>query len=70
VFAWAHDVEGTTPTPISNFVEGRKAMTLSINGTYLEMLRASISYTMYFGAGQHNLLHDRDFLSISTSLSF
>ena len=70
VFAWAHDVEGTTPTPISNFIEGRKAMTLSINGTYLEMLRASISYTMYFGAGQHNQLHDRDFLSISTSLSF
>ena len=70
VLAWYHDVEGTTPAPISNFVAGRKQMTLAIRTDYMNRLNTSISYTMYFGAGQHNLLHDRDFLSISTSLAF
>jgi hypothetical protein len=70
VFAWFHDVEGTTPSPISNFVEGRKTMTLALRFEYLSFLRGAISYTMYMGAGQHNQLHDRDFLSISTSIAF
>ncbi len=70
VFAWFHDVEGTTPSPMSNFVAGRKTMTVALRGTYLNMLKADISYTMFFGAGQHNQLHDRDFLSFSTSLAF
>jgi hypothetical protein len=70
VFAFFHDVEGVTPTPISNFVEGRKSMTLAIRTDYLNTLKTSISYTMYFGAGIRNQLHDRDFLSISTSLAF
>jgi len=70
VFAWYHDVEGTTPSPVSNFIEGRKQMTVGFNFDYLNMLKAGISYTMYFGAGQLNPIHDRDFLSFSTSLSF
>jgi hypothetical protein len=70
VLAFFHDVEGTTPTPISNFYEGRKSMTLAIRTDYLNTLKTGISYTMYFGGGQRNQLHDRDFLSISTSLAF
>jgi hypothetical protein len=70
VFAWFHDVEGTTPSPIANFIEGRKQMTLALRFTYLNALKAGIAYTMFFGAGQYNQLHDRDFLSINTSLSF
>ncbi len=70
VFAWYHDVEGTTPSPISNFIEDRKQMTVAFRFDYLNMLKAAISYTMYFDAGQRNQLHDRDFLSVSTSLSF
>lgn len=69
-FAWSHDVEGTTPAPISNFVAGRKIMTVSLVFDYLSMLKASLSYTMYFGGGQPNAIHDRDFLSFSTTLSF
>jgi hypothetical protein len=45
-------------------------MTLAIRTTYLNTLKTNIGYTMYFGAGQRNQLHDRDFLSISTSLAF
>ena len=70
IAAWYHDVDGTTPRPISNFIEGRKQLTVGLIATYLNALKASIRYTMYMGAGQYNQLHDRDFLSISTSLSF
>jgi hypothetical protein len=70
IFAWSHDVEGVTPTPISNFVAGTKAMTLILNAVYLQKLTGSLSYTMYFGAGKANLLHDRDFVSLSASYSF
>jgi hypothetical protein len=70
IFAWAHDVEGVTPTPISNFVAGSKTMTLILNAVYLQKITCSLSYTMYFGAGKANLLHDRDFLSFSANYSF
>jgi hypothetical protein len=70
ILAWAHDVEGVTPTPISNFVAGAKAMTLMLNAVYLQKITGTLSYTMYFGAGKANLLHDRDFLSLSANYSF
>jgi hypothetical protein len=70
IFAWSHDVEGVTPTPISNFVEGRKAMSLMLNAIYLQKITAQLAYTMFFGAGKANLLHDRDFISLSASYSF
>jgi len=70
LLVWFHDVEGTTPAPISNFVAGRKEMALAIRFDYMNFMNASISYHMFMGAGQHNQLHDRDFLSISTSIAF
>ncbi len=68
--AVAHDVDGTTPAPIGNFVEGRKTVTLSAEASYLLSWRAQLAYTHFFGAGQHNLLADRDFVSLTVSYSF
>jgi hypothetical protein len=72
IAAFAHDVEGTTPSPILNFIDDRKTATARLDATYLEAWRASLSYTNYFdGKGRHyNLLNDRDFLSLSASYSF
>jgi hypothetical protein len=70
IFAWAHDVEGVTPIPISNFVAGTKAMSLMLNAVYLQKIQARLAYTMFFGGGKANLLHDRDFISLSASYSF
>jgi hypothetical protein len=70
LLVWFHDVEGTTPSPISNFVAGRKQMALAIRWEYLNFLKGAISYQMFMGAGQHNQIHDRDFLSISASMAF
>ncbi len=70
LLVWFHDVEGTTPSPISNFVAGRKQLALALRFDYLNLVKATISYQMFMGAGQHNQIHDRDFLSISTSIAF
>ena len=68
--AFSHDVSGTTPSPLSNFVEDRKTVTLSLGATYLDSLRASIAYTNFFGGTPFNLLNDRDFASFVVSYSF
>ncbi len=68
--AFAHDVSGTTPAPLSTFVEGRKAITLGLTATYLNSWAADIGYTMFFGGGDNNLLHDRDYASVALRYSF
>ena len=65
-----HDVDGITPRPISNFVEGKKTVTLGVGADYLQKWGANLSYTRYFGGGQRNTLRDRDFLEFSLSYSF
>ena len=39
-------------------------------GVYLKKAAATLSYTMYFGGGRANPLHDRDFVSRSANHSF
>ncbi|MFO7576517.1 MAG: DUF1302 domain-containing protein [Pelovirga sp.] len=68
--AWAHDVEGTTPGPGGNFVEGRKAVTLGLGANYQNKWAADISYTDFFGAGRYNLINDRDFLAAEIKYYF
>lgn len=68
--AFNHDVQGTTPGPGGNFIEDRKSVTLGLGAVYLEKWGADISYTSYFGAGIHNLIHDRDFVSVNFKYSF
>jgi hypothetical protein len=68
--AFAHDVGGTTPQPLGNFVEGRKTLTFSLSGNYLNSVSSQLSYTTFFGGGDFNLLKDRDFVSFSLSYFF
>ncbi|MBD1400029.1 DUF1302 domain-containing protein [Pelovirga terrestris] len=68
--AWAHDVNGTTPGPGGNFVEGRKAITLGLGANYQNKWSADISYTDFFGAGRYNLINDRDFLAAEIKYFF
>lgn len=70
ILQFAHDVGGTTPQPLANFVEGRKSVTLAVEATYQNAWSANISYTNYFGAGNRNLIHDRDFVSTTLKYSF
>lgn len=63
--AFSHDVEGTSPSPLSQFVNGRMGKTFGITATYLSSWSLDASYTNYSGAGNRNLLNDRDFVSIT-----
>ena len=66
-FAWSHDVDGYSPN--SNFNEGSKALTLSLGAEYLNRYTGSLAYTSFSG-GDYNTIEDRDFLSVSFSVSF
>ena len=66
-FAWSHDVDGYSPN--SNFNEGSKALTLSLGAEYLNRYTGSLAYTSFSG-GDYNTIVDRDFLSVSFSVSF
>ncbi|MEN1728542.1 MAG: DUF1302 domain-containing protein [Pseudomonadota bacterium] len=68
--AFNHDVQGVSPGPGGNFIEGRKQLTLGVNFDYLSTWRVGFGYTNFFGAGINNLLSDRDFVSASVSYSF
>ena len=63
-------MNGTAPTPIANYVEDRKTVTLSLKASYLNSWQASLSYTNYFSGGSANLLGDRDFLALTANYSF
>lgn len=65
--AWSHDVHGNSPAP--NFIEDRMALSLGLRGDYLNIYRAELSYTTYFGA-DYNEQEDRDFVSLSFSIAF
>ena len=68
--AWQHDVDGISPGPGGNFVEGRKAVTLGLSANYLNSWTADLSYTNFFGAGRYNLINDRDVVAANIKYSF
>jgi hypothetical protein len=65
--AW--DIDGISPNTIP-FVEGRLAVTPSLNFEYLNKWRAQLAYTSYTGGAGNNLLRDRDYISFNVSYSF
>lgn len=67
---YQNDVNGTTPTPIVNFVEGRQQLTWQMTFDYLSTWNFGLGYTSYFGAAERNLLNDRDFLDFNVKYSF
>ena len=67
---WAHDVNGTTPGPGGSFVDGRKQLTLGLQFNYLNEWIFDFAYTTYLGAGEFNMLKDRDFFAASVRYSF
>ena len=68
--AWAHDVDGNTPLPLGNFVQGRKSLTLAAEFTFQNAWSLEVRYVNYAGASRYNLLIDRDFISTTLKYSF
>lgn len=67
---WAHDVNGVSPTGAGPFLEGRKATTIGIQAQYITRLKVDLAYVEYRGAGQQNLINDRDNVSFSIRYDF
>ncbi|MEE2730377.1 MAG: DUF1302 domain-containing protein [Pseudomonadota bacterium] len=68
--SFSHDVYGTTPGPITNFLENRKALGLELEGVYMNTYSVSVAYTDFYGAEPYNQLADRDYYTISAQASF
>ncbi|WP_415895141.1 DUF1302 domain-containing protein [Neptuniibacter sp. PT34_22] len=67
--SFKHGLEGYGPQPGAAFNEDEKTLGLSLTADYLNKYRVQLSYTDFFG-GDFNSIEDRDFLSISASVSF
>jgi hypothetical protein len=68
--AFYHDVNGISPGPGGSFIEGRKQITVGAEANYLNQWAFDLSYTNYFGAGDLNLINDRDFVAFVVKYSF
>ncbi len=68
-FTWQQDVNGVSATPVG-FRAGRTAATVGLTGDLRHTWELDVSYTNYGGAGQYNLLNDRDFVAASIKVSF
>jgi hypothetical protein len=69
-FSWTHDVNGTSPGPGGNFVEGRKGLTLGVSANLRGTYELDVAWTSFSGAGRWNDLNDRDFATASVKVSF
>ncbi len=68
--SWKHDFYGNTPKPLGNFLEGRKATGFGITAHYQQTWVFDISYTNFFGVNRHNLINDRDLITVNLKFSF
>ena len=68
--AFAQDVDGTTPAPVSTFLEDRKSFTVGMRGVYINRVTAEMRYTAFSGGGRANNLRDRDLLRLQLSYYF
>lgn len=67
--SFKHGLDGYGPQPGAAFNEDEKTLGLSLSAEYLNKYTVQLSYTDYFG-GKFNSIEDRDFISISASVSF
>jgi len=67
---WSQDVSGNSPGPGGAFVSGRYASTVGVTTSTRQRFEFDVSYTHYGGAGQYNLLGDRDFIAATVKFSF
>ncbi len=64
---WAHDVDGVSITPTFN--EGRQTLGLGTDFFYNKRYEVSLDYT-YYSDSDYDPLFDRDFVSVSASVTF
>jgi hypothetical protein len=67
---WSQDVNGNSPGPGGNFIEGRYATSLGLKATLRNKYELEANYAQFGGAGIYNTGRDRDFISFTAKVSF
>jgi hypothetical protein len=65
-----HDVNGITPLPLGNYVQGRKQIQSAVAFEYNNQWQFDLGYTVFTGGGRQNLLRDRDFIQTAIRYAF
>ena len=65
--SFSHDFHGTTPAPVSTFIEDRKNVSLGLRAVYINRLVGEVRYTGFTGGGRANALRDRDYIRFQLS---
>lgn len=70
--AFSHDVRGTPidRTATGNFIEGRRAVTIGLDGTYNANLKVGVAYTNNMGGGVVSRNSDHDYATVAVSYAF
>jgi len=66
---WQHDVNGYSPDPGQQFNEGAKSFGVSLEALYQQKYSMTLGYRAFSG-GSHNILEDKDFLSLNFAVSY
>lgn len=69
-FIWLHDLHGTSPAPIFNFVDGRKVLIANLTAEFESEWTVGVGYQMFSGAGTRQRLRDRDNVSAYVAYVF
>ncbi len=68
--AFTQDIRGNTPSPLGNFVHGRKSINVSVEFAYRNAWSLELRYVNFSGAGRYNLFGDRDYFASTVKYSF
>lgn len=67
---WLHDLKGTSPAPIVNFIEGRRVLIANLGADFQDDWSAGVTYQRFDGGGTRHRLRDRDNVSVFVAKVF
>ncbi len=65
-----HDLRGTSPAPVTNFIEDRRVILTSLLMDFRDNWSAGLSYQVFSGGGTRHRLRDRDNVSAFVAYVF
>jgi len=69
-FIWLHDLKGISPSPIINFIEGRRLLISNLTAELGQDWTLGLTYQRFGGGGTQHRLRDRDNVSLFVAYVF
>ena len=70
MFIFMHDVKGNTVKNLASYKEGKKLIQAGVTAEFGGGYSVGMSYRTFFGAKNHDMLSDRDTLSLTVGVEF